>query len=64
MNHRKKPPQHLTKNRTYCKAFERLDVALAKNTPSNDIAKIDMMRRILFGVAVEDELPGAVVIPE
>jgi hypothetical protein len=62
MNHRKKPPQHLVKNPAYRHAFERLDMALGKNTPSNDIEKIDMMRRILFGVVVEDELPGAVVL--
>ena len=49
MNHRPKPPQCRCPNPAYRQALERLDIALAENTPSNDLEKIDQIRRILFG---------------
>ncbi len=49
MNHRPKPPQCHRQHPAYRQALERLDIALAENTPSNDLEKIDAVRRILFG---------------
>ena len=42
------------RNPTYGQAFAHLDAALAKNTHSNDIEKIDRLRRALFGELPED----------
>lgn len=47
--HRQKAPQCRRLSAPYHQAFERLDKALAENTPSNDIEKIDKIRRLLFG---------------
>jgi hypothetical protein len=49
MNHRQKPRQCRRSNPAYRQALERLDRALSENTPSNDLEKIDAVRRILFG---------------
>jgi hypothetical protein len=49
MNHRPKPQPCRRSNPAYRQALERLDRALSENTPSNDLEKIDAVRRILFG---------------
>ena len=46
------------RNPTYGQAFAHLDAALAKNTHSNDIEKIDRLRRALFGELPEDGPSG------
>ena len=55
MNRRQKSLQHRFKDPPYRQAFERLEKALAENTRSNDIEKIDRLRLTLFGCA-----PGTV----
>jgi len=62
MNHRQKLPQRLPKN--YRQAFEKLDFALEKNTPSNNFEKIQRMRRALFGDVDKLEKSGRIVIPK
>jgi hypothetical protein len=49
MNHRQKPRQCHRPHPAYRQALERLNRALSENTPSNDLEKIDAVRRILFG---------------
>jgi hypothetical protein len=57
MSRRQKTPQLRIKNPAYRQAFERLDIALSKNSSSNDIEKIDTLRRLVFGELPEDKLP-------
>ena len=49
MNHRQKDPSCRCLSAPYHNAFERLDQALAEHNASDDIEKIDRIRRILFG---------------
>jgi len=44
----------IIRNPAYRQAFENLDIALSKNTPSNDIEKINRLRIAVFGDAVLD----------
>jgi len=46
------------RNPTYGQAFAHLDAALAKNTRSNDIEKINRLRRAVFGELPEDNPSG------
>jgi hypothetical protein len=48
----------------YRRAFEQLNAALEKNTPSNQTAKIQMMRRVLFGDVDKLQQSGSVQIPK
>jgi hypothetical protein len=58
-------PNHLkVRNPAYRRAFERLDEALEKNTPSNNYEKIRLMRLALFGDVEKLEQSGRVVIPK
>jgi hypothetical protein len=43
------PPQSRRPNPAYRQALERLNRALSENTLSDDLEKIDAVRRILFG---------------
>jgi len=58
LNHFQKKPHLNVRNPTYRQVFARLDAALAKNTHSNDIEKIDRLRRALFGELPEDGPSG------
>jgi 2-phosphoglycerate kinase len=64
----KKTARPAGRNAAYGQAFARLDTALAKNSRSNDIEKINMMRIALFGDAalevIRQEQSGTVKIPE
>ncbi len=58
MNHFQKKLNLNVRNPTYGQAFAHLDAALAKNAHSNDIEKIDRLRRALFGELPEDNPSG------
>jgi hypothetical protein len=58
MTRQHKQPPMTVRNPTYGQAFAHLDAALAKNTRSNDIEKIDRLRRALFGELPEDGPSG------
>ena len=64
MNRRQKPFQPRIKNPAYRPAFERLDAALAENTPCNNIEKIRRLRMALFGDVDQLQASGTVKIPE
>ena len=64
MNRRLKPPQPRTQNHAYRQAFERLDVALEENTPSDNSHKIQLMRMALFASVDKLEESGTLVIPK
>jgi hypothetical protein len=49
---------------SYRRAFEQLNMALEKNTPSNNAEKIQLMRLALFGDVVKLEQSGRIVIPK
>jgi hypothetical protein len=55
----KKTARPAGRNAAYGQAFEWLDAALAKNSRSNNIEKIQRLRMAVFGCA-----PGTVKIPE
>ena len=60
MNHRQKPASCRRLDPAYRQAFERLDLALAENTPSYTLEKIDEIRRILFGAENVQEINSSV----
>jgi hypothetical protein len=64
MNRRQKPFQPRIKNPAYRPAFERLDAALAENTPCNNIEKIRRLRIAMFGDVDTLEKSGKIKIPE
>jgi hypothetical protein len=64
MNRRQKPFQPRIKNPAYRPAFERLDAALAENTPCNNIEKIRRLRIAMFGDVDALEKSGKIKIPE
>ena len=64
MNRRQKPFQPRIKNPAYRPAFERLDAALAENTPGNNIEKIRRLRIAMFGDVDALEKSGKIKIPE
>jgi hypothetical protein len=61
MTRNQKTARPTGRNPAYRQAFERLDTALAKNTPSHYvIEQINRVRRILFGIEeVEEPEPPA-----
>jgi hypothetical protein len=56
MTHNGKIARQTVRNAAYGQAFARLDAALAENTRSrsNDIEKINRLRRAVFGELPED----------
>ena len=64
MNHRPKSPPPRLKIPAYRQAFERLDAALAENTPCNNIEKIRRLRIAMFGDVDALEKSGKIKIPE
>jgi hypothetical protein len=64
MNRRQKSPPPRLKNPAYRPAFEKLDEALAENTPCNNYEKIQLMRLALFGDVAKLQASGRVVIPK
>jgi hypothetical protein len=57
MNHHSKTTGPHPLPPAYRHAVERLEAALAKNTGSNAIERIDMARRALFGCLPEEPQP-------
>ena len=64
MNRRQKLPQPRFKNPAYRQAFERLDEALAENTPCNNREKIRLMRAAYFADVDELRASGRITIPK
>jgi hypothetical protein len=64
MNRRKQSSQMRVKLPAYRQAFERLDAALAENTPCNNIEKIRRLRIAMFGDVDALEKSGKIKIPE
>ena len=64
MNRRQKPTQHRPQYPAYRQAFERLDVALEENTPSDNFQKIRLMRLAMFGDVEKLRESGTLVIPK
>ena len=64
MNRHQKPPPARLKNPAYRPAFERLDAALAENTPCNIIERIQLLRVALFGDVAKLQASGTLVIPK
>jgi hypothetical protein len=64
MNRHRKPPQYRTKAPAYRQAFERLDEALEENTPSDNTAKIRLMRLAYFADVDKLQASGRIKIPK
>lgn len=64
MNRHRKSSPLLTKSPVYRRAFERLDTALARNTPSDNSELIRLMRLAYFADVDELEESGEVKLPE
>jgi hypothetical protein len=64
MNRRQKPPQLRTPAPAYREAFERLDQAVEENTPSDNSAKIRLLRLALFGDVDKLRAAGRIKIPK
>ena len=59
-----KIPRPTARHRAYRTAFDQLDAALAKNSRSNVIERIDMARIALFGCLPETQEPAKTAAAE